>query len=503
MKTFNQLHKLKTVVVMLLMVCLVACESMIEVEPRTTVDANGVLSTPDAIQAAINSVYARLRSERSYGRDLVAVAEALSDNAFTTNNSGRLINENRNTSLAHLTHWQNSYAAINEVNITLEAISKLSFTPAPAQTTIDSWIGQLKFLRALYYHDLLRGYAYDPGTEVSAQDRGGVPLILTPITTAQAAAAASLPRNTTAEVYAQIYADLNDATTLLPETVSGNVSYTATRGAAHALFSRIALYNKDYSTAISNATSSIALVGNTLSGTAYVSAWRSSSNNESIFEVKFQDAAENIGVNTSIQTSFTTSLSTTALGTQGGFGDLVPTAALISQIGITGPVPRSTPPSTVGQICTGTDVRVQLYVIGPGRGSGPKVECIKFIGKNGIANLDNVPLLRKAENLLNRAEAYASSGTNDAAALTDLNAFRTARGLATVSLTGAALLTEILNQRRIEFAFEGQRWFDLKRRGADILKTPENILPADFRRLANIPQREIDANPNLVQNFGY
>jgi hypothetical protein len=357
----------------------------------------------------------------------------------------------------------------------------------------------LKFLRALYYHDLLRGYAYDPGTEVSAQDKGGVPLILTPITTAQAASAATLPRDPVSNVYAQIYTDLNDAATLLPANANSNVSYIATRAAAHALLSRVALYNKDFPTAIANASSAITLVGNTLSGAAYISAWRSATNNESIFEVKFQDANENIGVNTSLQTSFTTSQSLNTLATTGGFGDLVPLAALRTLIGITGPTPSS---ATVGQICTGTDVRAQLYVIGPGRGSGPKVECIKFIGKNAIVNLDNVPVLRKAELLLNRAEAYASSG-NDALALADVNTLRAARGLGNVALAGAALMTEILNQRRIEFAFEGHRWFDLKRRGTDILKTPENIIAADFRRLANIPQREIDANPNLAQNFGY
>jgi starch-binding outer membrane protein, SusD/RagB family len=497
MKTFR-IYIFNALYAALIVASLAACESLIEVEPRAQVDANGVLSTPDAIQAGLNSVYARLRSERNYGRDLIAVAEALSDNAVTTNNSGRLINENRNTSLSHLTHWQNSYAAINEINITLEAISVLNFSPAPTQATIDSWNGQLKFLRALYYHDLLRGYAYDPATEVGGQDRGGVPLILTPVTTAQAASAATLPRNSVAEVYAQVYADLNDATTLLPANANTNVNYIATRAAAHALFSRVALYNKDYQTAIDNATNAITLVGNTLSGSAYINAWRSSSNNESIFEVKFQDANENIGVNTSLQTSFTTSQTLATLAVTGGFGDLVPTAALRTLIGITGPAAAA---GTVGQICTGTDVRTQLYAVGPGRGSGPKVECIKFIGKNGIVNLDNVPVLRKAELHLNRAEAYAA--VNEGLALADLNTLRVARGLATVNLSGAALLNEIINQRRIEFAFEGQRWFDLKRRANDILKTPENILVADFRRLANIPQREIDANPNLAQNFGY
>jgi hypothetical protein len=93
---------------------------------------------------------------------------------------------------------------------------------------------------------------------------------------------------------------------------------------------------------------------------------------------------------------------------------------------------------------------------------------------------------------------------NDAGALTDLNIIRTRAGLtARTGLTGAALMTEILKQRRLELAFEGHRWFDLKRRGADVVKTPSTIAFSDFRILANIPVREIQVNPNLVQNTGY
>jgi hypothetical protein len=113
--------------------------------------------------------------------------------------------------------------------------------------------------------------------------------------------------------------------------------------------------------------------------------------------------------------------------------------------------------------------------------------------------------------LLNRAEAYATPGSavfNQTLALADLNTVRTARGLATVSLSGTALYNEILNQRRLEFAFEGHRWFDLKRLGLDVIKAGQftgavNVPFTDFRRLANIPQREVDGNPNLQQNFGY
>ncbi len=486
----------------MLVLSVTSCDDLLNVQPKAQVDANGALTTPDAIQAAINSVYARLRSQANYGRDLLALSDALSDFGSALNsNSGRLLPENRNQSGSSFSHWQNSYFAINEININLQAIGDLKFTPAPTAATVNSWIGQLKFLRALYYHDLMRAYAYDPGNIVASQDRGGVPLAITPITASTEASSAKLPRASVAEVYTQIYADLNDAISKLPATGG---PFTATQGAANGLLSRVALYNRDYITAANAATAAITSpVASLLSGAAYVTGWRASRHPESLFEVKFQDANENIGVNTSLQTSYSSSLSLAALATQGGFGDFVPTAAFRTNLGITGPVPAA---ATVGQICTGTDVRSQLYSVGGGRGSGPKIECIKFIGKNGIANLDNVPVIRESEMFLNRAEAYATPGSavfDETKANADLNAIRVARGLTSVALSGTALQNDIQNQRLLEFAFEGHRWFDLKRRGVDVLKTPENILNTDFRRLANIPQREVDGNPNLKQNFGY
>jgi hypothetical protein len=72
-------------------------------------------------------------------------------------------------------------------------------------------------------------------------------------------------------------------------------------------------------------------------------------------------------------------------------------------------------------------------------------------------------------------------------------------------LAGNALLEEILLERFKEFAFEGQRFFDLKRYGRAIVKTtPAVNLPFDdFKILPPIPQREVDGNPNLKQNKGY
>ena len=105
---------------------------------------------------------------------------------------------------------------------------------------------------------------------------------------------------------------------------------------------------------------------------------------------------------------------------------------------------------------------------------------------------------------LNRAEANFQL-KNESAALTELNAFKSLRGLPAVTLAGNALLEEILLERMKEFIGEGQRFFDLKRYGRGIVKTTPavNLAFDDFRILPPIPQREVDGNPNIKQNRGY
>jgi starch-binding outer membrane protein, SusD/RagB family len=494
----KNIFKIFSIVGLSVALVLASCEDTLQVDPRQSIDAEQALNTPEGMNAAINSVYARLRSTASYGRGLVAVAEALADNGQVTSNSGRLIGENNNLPLAHLDNWQNSYLAINEANLIIDGVPNVS--PAPTDATRDRWIGQAKFLRALYLFDLARTYAYDPGVAVGAQDRGGIPINTTGIKTATEALTFLPARAPIAQVYAQIYTDLNDAITLLPNT--GAPAF-ATSAAASALLSRVALYNKDYATVVSNATTALAAttVGAVLSGTAYVNGWRAAIHPESMFEVRFAVAAESIGVNESNQTSFTTILNLTSPTSIGGWGDLVPRADLRALLGITTTGSGATLAMTVGD-----DIRGNQYMVGVGRGAGRLVESVKFVGKAGFAYGDNVPVIRKSEMLLNRAEARATPGSavlDEVAALADLNTLRTARGLTAVALTGAALYEEILLQRRLEFAFEGHRWFDLKRLGRDVVKGSNVLEYTDFKMLPRIPLRETDGNPNLEQNFGY
>ncbi|WP_245579237.1 RagB/SusD family nutrient uptake outer membrane protein [Algoriphagus mannitolivorans] len=485
-------------------VLLGGCESGLQVDPRQSIDASGALNTPDAVDAALNSVYARLRSVRNYGRDLLALSDALADVGQTTSNSGRLISENNNQPNAHFQagFWQNSYYAINEANLIIDGLPGVQGASA---AQLARWEGEAKFLRALYYFDLVKVYSYIPTAifQGGVIDQGGIPLVTEGVITSGAAFNRQPARASINEVYDQIYKDLEDAKRLL---TSRGVQY-ASSGAASALLSRVALYKGDWTKAVSESTLALSSsVGTVLSGNAYVTGWRAAINPESMFEVRFALAEESIGVNESLQSSYTALLNLTNKNSQGGWGDFIPNATVRGFFGLT-QLQTGTPASDNNNwdVNRNSDIRAQLYTTGNTvRGAGRQIECTKFLSKSGFAYADNVPVIRKSEMHLNRAEANYRLGNTDLA-LSELNAFKALRGLSAVTLSGQALLDEILLERFKEFAFEGHRFFDLKRNGRAIVKTTPvvNVQFDDFRILPPLPQREVDGNPNLNQNRGY
>jgi tetratricopeptide (TPR) repeat protein len=502
---------LKLSLIALVVTSFSACRDALIIDPRQSIDAATALNTKDGINAAVVSVYSRFKSVRLYGRDLIAIPEALADNGFATNKSGRLLPEANNVFRAHFTgtHWSACYNGINQANLILEAIPT---STAPGVTAADksSWTAQLQFLRALYYFDLVKVYSYIPGATVSAQDKGGVPIVLKGISTSAGAIELLPSRAPIDDVYAQVVADLVAAEAVLPTSTNANF---ANKAAAQALLSRVYLYMKDYAKAKEWADKCITLVGPSRLSNAgsYVAQWRNATHQETLFQFTLASNAENNGVNESLQTSFTTLTAPGgALLATGGFGDLVPTISLLNALGITLTGGNTTTNFGLNASIASrsSDVRNLLYEPGTtGRGNS-KVECTKYIGKNGFINLDNLPVIRIAEVYLTRAEAMATPGSpvfNQTAALADLNTIATNRGLTAFTLTGSTLYEEIINQRRLELAFEGHRFFDLKRLGRDLVKAPHYLTVAfsDIRILAPLPTSEIDGNKKMVQNAGY
>ena len=500
-------------------VLVTGCEKQLNIQPKQSIDATTALTSREEIDASITGIYARLKSARLYGRDLIALPEALADNGFATNKSGRLLPEAQNNQGAHFTNtiWTSGYAGINQINLTLEAIPTLSPGLSITQTEINRWEGQLYFLRALFYFEMMKVYAYFPGAIVTAQNKGGVPIILKGIALPDAAKLLLPARAPIDSVYDQIVNDFTRANSRLLNTTPGAATSVATKAGAQGMLARVNLYRTNYGEAKRWADSCITLAGSRLSTTGtYVNQWRAPDHGESLFQVRFATAAENIGVNESIQTSFTTLVTSGITTVTGGFGDLVPTLPLLADLGISGPTTANFGTNAV-ITARSTDVRNLLFEVGT-TGRGPaKVECTKFLGRSGAINLDNVPVIRIAEVYLIRAEAQATLGSpvfDMAAALADLKAIKSrrytdytgsAQEIADNLANQAMLYTEILRQRRIELAFEGHRLFDLKRLGRDLVKAPHynTVAFTDTRILAPIFQADVDGNPLLKQNAGY
>ncbi|MFD2200370.1 RagB/SusD family nutrient uptake outer membrane protein [Shivajiella indica] len=483
----------------------------LEVDPRQTIRTSEALDNPQRMEQALNSVYGRLRSTDHYGRDMFAKSDALSDVGYATGNSGRLVPENDNVPNAHFSSgfWQNSYAAISELNLILDQIEK-GVTGA-SETELSRWEGEAKFLRALYFFDLVKVYSYIPTAiyQEGVVDQGGIPMPLNPIYIADVAYFNQYPRATLSQNYSQIISDLNEAVSLLQNSSRQGAQF-ASAGAALGLLSRVALYNGNWQTALN--ASNLALSssnGELLSGEAYINGWRATVNPESMFEVRIQSPEESLGQDVSLQASFTTILDLEDKNARGGWGDLIPSPIVLDLFGLE-PVQIGNPATDNNNwdVTRNQDVRAMLYTTGNNqRFARRQIECMKFIGKNGFRYGDNIPVIRKSEMLLNKAEALYHLG-REIEALVELNTFKALRGNNPVSLDRQTILEEILLERFKEFAFEGQRFFDLKRYGRDIDKRsylgPNDFVAfEDFRILAPIPRREVELNGNLNQNRGY
>jgi hypothetical protein len=479
-KNMKSIFKITTISLVLL-VC--ACDSILEIEPQQSVAAAQALTTAEGIKASLANIYSGFKNVLLYGRDFTATSEALADNVSIIDRAGgRYVQQGANAPTANLGNWAYAYAKINEINLLLEALPNVA---GASPTFIDETEGQAKTMRALLYFDLMRAYAYEPNMAPPGQDKGGVPLALTGIILPSQIEL--LPRASIADCYAQIYSDLSVGIAKAPPQAAG-AKYYVTRTFANALFAKVALYNQDYVQAEQFATDAITL--GTLVPAApadVVPGWRLNNHPESIFEVGFTTPGETIGVNESITSAYASRLTLSQVPptTATGNAAVVPTAALLA-------------------LHAATDVRRALYQTGL-RGSPPSNECTKFLHKTGTTYMDNIPVMRVSEIYLIRAEARARKAAPDEpGAISDLNLIAARVPIVyNGTTTGTALIDAIIAQRRLELAFEGDRWFDLKRRGAPLIKSTGNLQFDDYRRLAPIPVREIQINPNLVQNTGY
>ena len=432
-----------------------ACDSPLDVEPTASIDSETALSDPRGIELGVNGAYRSLQHGDLYGLEEMVFPDLYADNldfsgTFQTHREVGLRNITTSNG-ANFNHWYRSYIGIDRTNNLLEAIDAVT-----ALTTAqhDQYRGEALFVRSLHYFNLVRYF-------------GDVPLVLTP---SKGITDASFPtRETAANVYSRIVTDLEEAVTLLP---APRVNGRANRSAAQALLARVYLERQaagDNALAVARATSVITSGLYSLNPT-FKTNWTTKHSAESIFELSYS-------LNNTNSLAFW--YYPQSLGGRWGF---TPSVSLVNAF-------------------EAGDARLAASIATAGAGACPTAPCRYGFKYTKVATSDdNVPILRLAEMYLIRAEANARNGAADATVQADINVVRARAGLTATTATGqAALLSAILQERRVELAFEGHRFFDLRRHGVatTVLSLAANKL------LWPIPQAERDINKNLTQNTGY
>ncbi len=284
-----------------------------------------------------------------------------------------------------------------------------------------------------------------------------MPLVTAPTLTA--ADAAPKPRNTEAEVWALILEDLDFATQNL---VNSNGVGRVNKRVAQALKARVHLFREEWAQAEVAAGDVITTGGYTLiPGATYSDIYLKKNTAEAIWELQF-DATN---ANSIAFFYYPTSL--------GGRNEMASTTSL-------------------RDAHEAGDVRQAVNYT-----TTPAAKTLKYTRVPGD---DNVLMIRLAEMYLIRAEAQARLNKLPDA-VTDLNTIRTRAGLGMASPTTAdEVIAAIEKERRLEFAHEGHRWFDLRRYN----KWSTVGITQEFRALWPIPQREVETSAGIItQNPGY
>ena len=430
-----------------------ACDEQLDVQPQQSIDESVALNSERNVLVALAGVYDGLGDNDVMGGGQ-HLSELFADDgdqiwAGTFEEPEQIFQKRilvQNLDVERF--WIESYEAINRANNVLGALEVVNPDLRPQVE------GEAKFLRAIIYFDLVNLCA-KTWQDGDATANLGVPLVLSP--TSVIDEQSEVPRNTVAEVYAQIISDLTDAKNLLPE----NNSIFATTFAASGFLSRVYLMQERFTEAQEEVDRVIR--SNAFSLTAnYADAFNQSGNTtEDIFtiEVTTQD-----GLNDFILFY--------AGEARGGRGDIDITQAHLDQY-------------------EAGDDRVNLFYI--------DVNGIPRTGKwQDNANQDgNINIVRLAEMYLTRAETRFRAG-DAAGAAEDLNVIRARVGLPATD-AGSISLESILQERSLELKFEGHSFRDKKRNRMAI-----GSLSFDANELVYpIPQREMDVNQALVQNPGY
>jgi len=429
----------------------------------------------------VNGVYGMF-TEWDYAFSYLGITEIMSDNADkgssptdTGTDKDVLDNLTFTPSTGSFGEmWANWYTAIGRATQAIEYTEDYGLTDNAYKNRL---IGEAKFLRALNYFFLVRGWGGVPIQEYSLDERSSA-----------------------TEVYAYIEKDLLDAIEVLPlksEYESKDLG-RATKGAAQGLLSKVYLYQQKWQEAY-NYANTVLTSGQYALHPDYEELWRVETENgsESLFE--FQGRGEQIahGIQQYSETQ----------APRGGDGDLsygwgfnVPSDNLLKAFQDEGDEIRM-----YGTIIFRNQILYDGRNVGATENPMYNMKAYSSATQTAADGDKNIRYLRLGEIYLIRAEAANELG-NTAQAILDLNEIRARVNLnPTTASSQADLRKAIWHERRLELAFEHDRWFDLVRTGeaAEAMRANGKNFIVGKHELFPIPYQQLLDTPNIEQNPGW
>ena len=459
----NNSYKRYTVILYLL-ILMVSCTKL-DYKPTDFIDPDKAFRNLSDINLGLNGAYALINTDIMINNSMVSDEVNLpTENTVSNTDTHRWLYTGSNGSVTGL--YTAYYQAIDRVNRTIAGLDLLTLTGADIATA-NNYKGQLLALRAFFHFELLRAYAasYQSGSL-------GVTYLKSP-------SFEFLARDKFEITIEGAKSDLIAAKALLPATADDNSRITRT--AVSAIQARLALYEKNWADAITYSTEVITALP-LADITEFPSIWTDESETEVVWKAKRVPTDDRTGA-----VYFRQDVERVLYA---------PSFKLINSF---------------DQL---NDIRYAAYIEFDATRTGTKSKYLvhKYAGPADSPGQADLKLFRTGEMYLIRAEAKAESA-GDAAA--DLNILRAARITGYTNATFAnktALIDAIYAERFKELAFEGHRFFDLKRRNLPVERLAIDavntsgavtLLPAAAQYAFPLPAQELAINKNAVQNPNY
>lgn len=467
-------------------------DSDLELTNPTQLSPETFFKNEAQVQASVNAVYANLQTIGMYSRHMFFMMDNMahenSGNPQLEADKVEYLNFSFDSSHGGISdYWNSCFRGINKANFVLGNQEAINAIPESlmGQARKDKYLGEAKYLRALYYFYLVTRF-------------GDLPLIID-----VPESPTGIARSPKEEIYQQIITDLQEASTTLLDK-GAEESGRATKGAAYALLGKVYLYQKNYSAALEAFDK---VTGYTLEADFQNNFLEETEHGpESIFEVEYNDDLGD-GSKWNSNVSGAGPNEVTFRGQEYGMFDwfnVYPADNLLDEY-------------------EDGDIRFKetFYTVGDTTGAGVAITSIpndrragwrKYQNYYKDANEDqasgiNMKVIRYADVLLMMAEC-ANEIQDQATAIGYINQVRERAELPdlSTSLSKQQVFDAIVHERKVELAGEQVRFPDLVRWGLASEVLGQYGFQSGKSELLPIPDSEISTNENINsadQNPGY